>query len=101
MYNFASRTTNVTATDVNSTGTIVSSDPIRVWGIVVVNSGVSSNKWVNIQDKDGTTFMVLHTKFVDSSVRVSIPFIADNGLKLVGQTTGWTHVRVYYSQTGT
>lgn len=93
-FDFASKTTFLNTA---ATHTIESGDNFRVWGIVLAETG-GTTRTVTITDTDNTTLMSIRVT-ANTTVAIDIPFLADNGLKVVIPAADVT-VTVFHSHPG-
>ena len=90
---YAARVTNVAA---NLTQSVVSDNPITVYQIIIV--GVTAVSQITILDKDNNTLFTMSAGN-GTSQKMSIPFKADNGLRVSTPSTGTA--TVFHSHPGT
>lgn len=82
MYKFATRTFH---SNLSSSEIIIFTESIRVLGIDL-HSKVAAPNLVRIKDSDDNVLIELVTLGVSQHYHLTIPFIADNGLKVIVET---------------
>lgn len=95
MHQFASRNEFST---LGSDFTVASGDPIKVYGIVIMNTGASNNVNVEFQTAESTP-VVFATHQLDQSKLIiqNIPFIADKGLIVSSGDDADINTTIWYS----
>lgn len=88
IFEFAPRVTQLNGASGGNTATLVSGEPVRVWGYVLTETG-GNTATVDIQTATATadvaagTSLIIHHTTADSNTVVDIKFIADAGLQVV------------------
>lgn len=77
-------------------------DPIRVWGVILHNTGTDTATSISMQKADGT---VIFTQIMNGirNIVLDVKFIADAGLQFVvtGASPSNKRVTVFHSHPGT
>jgi len=98
---FASRHTNAVFTATGSAGelTVASGGAVQVCGMLFTCGGSGAS--VFTITNDGTTALFTVQVGANASFELSIPWLADDGLRVqVDQTTGAPEVTVYHNSPG-
>ena len=82
-FGFASKITNFTGFDADATQELESSANVRVWGVVLSNTGTTTDAIFSMRSADGTVTYLTQRMASSANFVIDIPFIADAGLSFV------------------
>lgn len=102
-FGFASKVIRFSGFNVDATQELENSENVRVWGLVISNTGTTTNLIVSMRSADGSETYLTQRLASSANHVIDIPFIADKGLSFVyvsGTSEENISITVFYGHAG-